>query len=161
MVRFLRQDRDLVILVQKLELDPGTYRPYPQPRHNRHPSVKEFCTVREMHPYGGFGISRELDSYLLPQCKWTDEETGLLILNRKNIKTTTKSSICCNASCSTIVPTDYRQWLYFIISLYTRITVLMLWLKSLISTAVLRIRIRIRIRIHRIHMFLGLPDPDP
>jgi hypothetical protein len=27
--------------------------------------------------------------------------------------------------------------------------------------AVLRIRIRIRIRIHRIHVFLGLLDPDP
>ena len=28
-------------------------------------------------------------------------------------------------------------------------------------SAVLRIRIQIRIWIHRIHMFLGLPDPDP
>ena len=27
--------------------------------------------------------------------------------------------------------------------------------------AVLQIWIRIQIRIHRIHMFLGLPDPDP
>jgi hypothetical protein len=27
--------------------------------------------------------------------------------------------------------------------------------------SVLRIRIRIRIRIHRIHVFLGLQDPDP
>ena len=31
----------------------------------------------------------------------------------------------------------------------------------LVFFAVLRIRIRIRIRIHWIHMFLGLPDPDP
>ncbi len=34
--------------------------------------------------------------------------------------------------------------------------------KFLVVLPVLRIRIRIRIhRIHRIHMFLGLPDPDP
>jgi hypothetical protein len=32
--------------------------------------------------------------------------------------------------------------------------------KSRYLTPVLRIRIRIRMRIHRIHMFLGLPDPD-
>jgi hypothetical protein len=29
------------------------------------------------------------------------------------------------------------------------------------NVPVLRIRIRIRIRIHRIHMFVGLSDPDP
>ncbi len=40
-----------------------------------------------------------------------DEETGLLILNRKNIKNTTKSSICYNASCLTILPADYGQWI--------------------------------------------------
>ncbi len=32
---------------------------------------------------------------------------------------------------------------------------------AMISRPVLRIQIRIRIRIHRIHMFLGLLDPDP
>jgi hypothetical protein len=30
-----------------------------------------------------------------------------------------------------------------------------------VLTAELRIQIRIRIRIHRIHVFLGLLDPDP
>ncbi len=33
--------------------------------------------------------------------------------------------------------------------------------ESVLWQAVLRIRIRIRILIHRIHVFLGLPDPDP
>jgi hypothetical protein len=32
---------------------------------------------------------------------------------------------------------------------------------GLLQKAVFRIRIRIRIWIHRIHMFLGVPDPDP
>ncbi len=32
---------------------------------------------------------------------------------------------------------------------------------GVVLTAVLRIRIRIQIRIHRIHVFLGLLDPDP
>ena len=35
-----------------------------------------------------------------------------------------------------------------------------LWAEP-IETTVLRIRIRSRIPIHRIHMFLGLQDPDP
>jgi hypothetical protein len=32
---------------------------------------------------------------------------------------------------------------------------------GVVLTAVLRIRIRMWIRIHRIHVFLGLLDPDP
>jgi hypothetical protein len=36
-----------------------------------------------------------------------------------------------------------------------------LYLEIKFEIPVLRIRIRIRIRIHRIHVFLGLQDPDP
>jgi hypothetical protein len=62
-VRFLRQGRDPVILLQKLELDPGKNRPYP-------PSGKRSSVpfIRCTHPYDGSGTGRKLGSYLLAQC---------------------------------------------------------------------------------------------